>query len=274
MVDAGSGGVSAPVNPSKDPFDQLAAGVDQMQLFFELLTEQHEDFFTDLVAAVSSLPVEERFTTSIDITREHIESEFGSLEGFHATFGSESEREREQIYQLFITELGKLRDDVLQGVFFKRDPTEELVMSAAIECMEQGVDSIQENTEVSDQVLSTVIALGCRLYELGDSAEPELDTEIFWVVARCLHYLTDAWDESLLAAHPDEYPADQVREIVIEFGAVIAYRDLNISVSRGAELASLSIEEFEDRLSVFNISPRYGPGTEAELNADELIDEQ
>ncbi|MDY6765393.1 MAG: UPF0175 family protein [Halobacteria archaeon] len=60
---------------------------------------------------------------------------------------------------------------------------------------------------------------------------------------------------------------------VIESGAVLAFELLDISVSRGAELAGLSEDEFTDLLEQYGISSIYGPDSVEELYEDVDIDE-
>lgn len=56
---------------------------------------------------------------------------------------------------------------------------------------------------------------------------------------------------------PTRNAGPDVKTEVIAFGTVISYARLNISVSRGAELATLSSQEFQARLKQYDVEPRF-----------------
>jgi predicted HTH domain antitoxin len=68
-------------------------------------------------------------------------------------------------------------------------------------------------------------------------------------------------------SNPDTVDSEVARQKLREYGAVMAYRRLDISVGRGAELPDFSRFEFEKLLGEYGIEPRYGPDS-----ADGLAD--
>jgi len=112
-----------------------------------------------------------------------------------------------------------------------------------------------------------MLAILSRLHHgLADSPE-SLPDEAIWDTAYGLHCLTTE-DSEPDFPNPEGLSSDEVKEHIIEFGAVIAYARLNISISRGAELAGVSPEEFRAELDRYDVDLRFGPNSVEELYED------
>lgn len=105
-----------------------------------------------------------------------------------------------------------------------------------------------------------MLALLSRLQHILADSPESLSDDVIWDAAYGLHYLT-AGDHGPDVPNPEGMSFDEAKEQIIRFGAVIAYSRLNISLSRGAELAGVAPEGFRAELDRYDIEPRYGPNS-------------
>lgn len=268
MANAQPGGDVSQRGPAEylDPLAPLSSQFQQLKSMMELVFDDYDEFFQDLNEDILALPPEERFTQSHRALRNHIEDKFGSTDAFTAIL-PESNPAKLPVFlkQLF----DKLLTDVLEGVFFQRNPEDHLVLAALFQTLDYSIRHLEEadDQETKNRIASTMLALLSRLQNtLVDSPE-SLPDEAIWDTAFGLHCIT-AGDSGPDFPNPEGMSFDEAKEHVIEFGAVIAYARLNISLNRGAELAGVAPEEFRTKLDRYDIEPRYGPNSVEELYED------
>jgi hypothetical protein len=268
MSNAQPGGDVSQRGPGEylDPLAPLSSQFQQLESLLELVFDDYEAFVQGLIEDVLSLPPEERFTRSHEVLREHIEDRFGSTDAFAALLPqSDPEKLPAVLRQLFERVLA----DVLEGVFFQREPEDNLVLVAIFQTLSDSVHRLEttDEQEIRDRVASTMLALLSRLQNVLDDAPKSLPDEAVWDTARGLHYAT-AEDSGPDVPDPEELSFDEAKHQVIKFGAVIAYARLNISLSRAAELADVPSGEFRSTLDRYDIEPRFGPNAVEELYDD------
>lgn len=262
---------ASPSDPFSDPFAPLSTQLRQLKMMAGLLFDKPEDFFDDLFEEILAMPVEERFTSSASILLRVINEEFGSAD----VVRSQLPFDRERLLALWVELMDELLSEVLHGVFFVRNADGHLILAAAIQEVKFGLlnsVSMVENESYEDEralvVFSSLLALYARLYQTVTSGESEAGEELVRDVARALYYRTREISEAEQIPDPNGMESDEVFELVIQYGAGIAYRELDISINRGAELARCSREEFLNILDNLGISPRLGPDSASELRED------
>lgn len=268
MSNAQPGGDVSQRGPAEylDPLAPLSSQFQQLESLLELVFEDYEAFIQGLIDDVLSLPPEERFTRSHEVLREHIEDRFGSTDAFAALLPeSDPEKLPAVLSQLF----DRLLTDVLEAVLFQRDPEDHLVLAALVQTLSYSVHLLDttDEQEIRNRVASTMLALLSRLQHVLDDSPESLPNEAIWDTARGLHYAT-AEDSGPDFPNPERLSFDEAKQHVIEFGAVIAYARLNISLSRASELADVPPGEFRSKLDRYDIEPRYGPNSVEELYDD------
>jgi len=268
MSNARPGGDVSQRGPGEylDPLAPLSSQFQQLESLLELVFDDYEAFVQDLIEAVLSLPPEERFTRSHEVLREHIEDRFGSTDAFAALLPqSDPEKLPAVLRRLF----ERVLTDVLEGVLFQRDPEDNLVLAAIFQTLSDSVHRLEttDDRETRNRVASTMLALLCRIqHVLGDAPE-SLPDEAIWDTARGLHYAI-AEERDPDVPNPEELSFDEAKRHVIEFGAVIAYARLDISLSRAAEVADVPPGAFRSTLDRYDIEPRFGPNDVEELYDD------
>jgi len=167
--------------------------------------------------------------------------------------------------------VNKLLDDLLEGIFFQRSPEDHLVLAALFQGVRHGVRRVEDNGEEVDkeQILSSVLALWCQLQREIEESEEALSEDAIWDVAYGLHYIIGS-DAEPGFPNPKELCFEEAKQNVIELGAVVAYARLNISVSRGAELAELPPQEFKRKLNQYAVEPRFGPTSVEDLHGGSM----
>lgn len=137
-----------------------------------------------------------------------------------------------------------------------------LLLSIYLERAQEGFLNADRRADAGEDVkrpLSTFIALSSRLLQLlfkEDVLEEEVE-EMYRDVLRADYYLSQP--SPLDIENPENLSLKNVKERVKLEAAVIAYREVELSVNRGAELAEVSRQTFEDALIKHDIQPRYGP---------------
>lgn len=261
---------SAPGEPFEDPFEPAASWRRRLELPVQLAFEDPDAFVEGVVDDVLAMPTERRFAESHAVLRDHVEAEFGSVDAFESRLGMN----RSELVGYLVETVEQTLDETLQGVFFHRDAGEHLVVAAALEsvrwAMQRAIET--ESRAERERVAPAAVAAFCRLYSAMTRRESE-------EVPAAL--LRDVLETVNVLAGPDETAFDvgegttpeELRRMVEVFGAVVAYRDLDISVGRGAELLRCSRSEFEEVLDRFGVEPRYGPASVEELREDSFLDE-
>lgn len=270
MANAHPGGDVSQRGPADylDPLAPLSSQFQQVESMMELLFDDYETFIERLTEAILALPPEERFTRSHEVVREHVKDRFGSTDAFTAILpASNPEKLLAFLDQVF----EQLLSDVLEGVFFHRNPQEHLVLAALIQTLDR---CIQRLAEVDDQnrkerIGSTMFALLSRLRDILADSPESLPKQATVDTAYALHHLSLEGSGPEFP-NPEDHGFDEVKQQVVEFGAVIAYARLNISLSRGAEVADVSPEAFRALLDRYDVEPRFGPNSVAELYADDI----
>lgn len=268
MANAQSGGDVSQRGPSEylDPLAPLSSQFQQLKSMMELVFDDYEEFLQELNRDVLALPPEERFTRSHEVLREHVEDQFGSADAFAAVLPqSDPEKLPAFLEQVF----DKLLTDVLEGVFFQRSPEDHLILAALFQTLNYSIQRLTEADEqqVKNRIASTMLALLSRLQHVLSDSPETLPEEAVWDTAYGLHYVT-AEDDRASFPDPAEMSFEEAKQEVIEFGAVIAYARLDISLSRGAELADVAPDEFRAKLDRFDVQPRLGPNSVEELYED------
>lgn len=270
MANAQSGGDVSQRGPGEylDPLAPLSSQFQQLQSMLELVFDDYDAFLQDLNSDVLALPPEERFTQSHGVLRDHLEDHFGSADAFAALL---PESDPAKLPAFLNQVFDKLLIDVLEGVFFQRDPEAHLILAALFQTLECSIQRLDEaeNQESKNRVASTMLAMLSRLQHLLADSPESLPDEAIWDTAYGLHYVT-AGDDGPDFPSPEELWFDEVKQNVTEFGAVIAYARLDISLSRGAELAGVSPDQFRTELDRYDIEPRFGPTSVEDLYDGEI----
>jgi predicted HTH domain antitoxin len=268
-LDSSAGPPASPGDSIGDPFSPLTDQFDDLGAVLGLVYDDPQQWLARLVDELLALPPEERFTDAVAVLEEEVTEEFGSMDAFQARLpGISPDRARQFMLRL----LDRLITETLRGVWFGRDPEPHLVVVAGYAGALHGIDQFDEtDDEQVRAVFSALFAYFARLYALGidgESSDPtdEDRAELVRDVARTIWHVERAVDgEASFVDDPEAATDKQLRERVRGFGAVLAYSRLDISVGRGAELAGLSRPAFEARLEEYDVEPRFGPDSVAEL---------
>lgn len=248
--------LGSPLEPLHSQLEQFEAG---LELIFDDRLEFIDSVFDDLLSRSPN----DRFTRSPEIVREHVRAEFGSTDALKAQLLG-IDRDRLLVFLERLVE--KLRDETLESVFYERDADDHLVVISALQCILSGIWSMQDSAEQIDDegVLAVITALWARLYDLVRGNRESLDEETVRDIARARYYLAEATNDTV-PENPEKRTHDALYQDAVELGAIVAYANLNISVSRGAELAGVSRRTFESLLMEHDVRPRYGPQSVDEL---------
>lgn len=270
MANSPAGGEVSHSGPENvDPFAPLSLQIQQFEAMLELVFEDYQSFVKDLSEEILSLPPKERFTKSPEVLREHIETRFGSTDAFTALLPEANiERFHEKLGEIVEKQL----EQILPGIFYERTPDDRLVLAALFKTFHTAIDRIQdvEDEETEKRLIGSILVLACHLQGLGEGEE-SLDEEMVRDVGYAIAHVFSTSDNHSPVPDPDELDTDEARQLVREVGAVVAYTRLNISVSRGGELAGVTTEEFSKVLQSFGIQPRHGPITIDELHEDSVL---
>ncbi|MDS0259747.1 UPF0175 family protein [Haloarcula sp. S1CR25-12] len=122
-----------------------------------------------------------------------------------------------------------------------------------------------DEPEDKDQLLSETLALNSWLILAAAGEVEQFDERILRDIFYARYYETKrhGCDPKF---DPAELSFGEMRRKLVIDAVVAIYDRRDISVSRGAELAAVSIEQFERILEAAGISPNYGPESGAELN--------
>lgn len=266
MANAQPGGDVSQRGPADylDPLASVSSQFQQLQSLLALVFDDYEGFVEELTDDILATPPERRFTHSLEVLQEHVEERFGSTDAFTAVL---PESNPDRIPVVVDQLIDRLLDDLLEGVFHQREPEDRLVLVALFQGIRYGMQRIEEDEELEarEQIVSSILALISRLHRDLDDSQDSISDDVTRDVAYGLHYITTG-DEGPQFPYPDEVSFEESKQNVIELGAVVAYARLDISVSRGAELAGLPPQEFREVLDQYDVEPRFGPTSLGELS--------
>lgn len=247
------------------PLETLSSELRTYRAVLELLIDDPDEFVDEVVDEVLAMPADRRFESSVTVLEEHAREAFGSVEAFWSQFPA---GDPEKALDLLETLSKKLRDETLEGVFQYRDPETHLVLVAAYQLLLDAVGRIDatEDDEERRRLVSTCVALLARIYDASANRTDEdgVGTELRTIADDVGWAISELYDRH----DPTEVDPETALEGIRAFGAVVAYGNLDISVSRGAELAKVSTTEFETTLAEGDVRPRYGPESVEELRRD------
>lgn len=247
------------LNVDLDEFKQL------VEMFIEEIgTEQ----LMQASNASLALPPEERFAECIDCWMPILTG--GELERHEEAGTAEGSPLPAHIYQRFNQIFNLLQSKVLRNVLTEPDRgTDYALLALFIDRQQRIFNEIDRRGADSDdkeakRLLSTYFAAASRWYKLSmgeaDVQYKDIAADIRWI-----DYSSKPPDQRVLATPPSERDTHDLVGDVVKEAAVLAYDHLDITVSRGAELAEISIQQFQQLLVDNDIRPRYGPTTPDEL---------
>lgn len=258
---------STPGEPFEDPYGPWTSVRRRIEMALQFVFDDPGEFVDKLVEDVLSRPAAERFAVADELLREHLAEEFGSP----AAFENRLPVDRAELLEHLRDEVERALDETLQGVFFHRDASGHLVVAAALESIRWAVGRTLDDPAGTTGCAATAVTVFCRLYSATTRRSEETPTGLLRDVVRAVNAITGPDGAGFDVT--DRSDADELRRMVDAFGAVVAYRDIEISVGRGAELAGRSREGFEELLDRFGVEPRYGPSSVEDLREDALVDE-
>lgn len=252
-----------------DPFAPIEEQLQDLDALLGMFNGDFKQLVENLYSRVADLPPEERFTDSVRVAETAVSESFGSSEVLESMLPFGPDR----LGNFMDRFLDKLIEDTIERVWFGRDNETSVILAAGYTTLRYGFKQIDIESETQrDRYFSAFLAYFSRLYDLAQEDElSKSDSDrLIRDVARTIYYveiLTDG--KSSTINDPESDNIDRLRQRVAEFGAVVVYSRLNISVGRGAELAGISRPEFEDLLQAYDFSPRYGPDSVDELYENE-----
>lgn len=256
-------GPQGPLGPIQTEFKKL-------NLFFGLIFEDPERSLREISQEILSMDEHERFTTSMRVFEERFAEAVGDVEALQALAPNV---ESDRLLQL----LDSVFDDMLVRLFAeidrKRNVEALVVLVAGVLGVQSGVQGL-ESDELSDerkrQIVSSMLAFLVRLQTLLEQDEPnESDIRALTRdVGVAIYYIDEGLEGESNFPDPASAEYSTIRSAVLEFGAVVVYLNMPISLGRGAELADTSRFEFENSLSDYDIEVRTGPSSVDELYDD------
>lgn len=256
------------------PFRVVADRSQSMVDIIEVFTSIFD--LPDLVETakeIVSLPPEERFTRSVAEFKELLTDSEGepSEQVEERLSGVDKDVVMPRLLNVVQDMLGTLETSIIEGVLTDRNESRGYVVLGLYFAETRRAFSDLSHYEDSDDfevLLSTVIALYSRILLIAFREQTEVNEDMLRDVVRADYYRNKVI-YGQTGDNPEELPLETVEKKVLLDGAVLAYSKLDITVSRGAELANVSTDEFETTLVENGIRPRYGPASEEELFGDE-----
>jgi predicted HTH domain antitoxin len=268
------GGVQSKPNGSPDaPLRHFSNQFGAIEAALQFVIDDPAEVAAEIFEAVLDLPREQRFSESIVEVESVVTPRIGSEEVLKTQL---REFEPDDFVSLPREQLDSLLEDTIERVFFVRDASPTLVICGAYEIARQCSQIVGENQDddLNERALSSMVALIARLYE-GSTAETvgqewleALATDVLWA-SHAVRENTQSESDAIA----EEFEPSEALEEAVRFGAVVAYARLDISVSRGAELAGLPVADFEQELKRYDVQIRYGPTSTDDLEGNVLNDE-
>lgn len=246
----GGSGDTGPREPRDDPLGPYHSRVRTASAVLEVVFDDPEAFLEAVFAGINERSESDRFEAASDVLEEHVRAEFGSFDAFEEALGIED------VPGLVERALVDLIADTVERVFFVRDPCGTLVVTAAYAVALEALRASTTDRYAIEarHARSICLALLARIHDgsTRETVDPDWLETLAADVARGARALFEQERDWFGGGEDAEH---EVRR----FGAVVAYAELDISVSRGAELAGTSVETFEAALESFGVTPRYGP---------------
>ena len=225
--------------------------------------------FFEAIEDIQSMDPGQRFTKSADRLHTVFSEEAGGEVGDLFDDYDSSPISRE-MYEAFDNVWDLLQQAVLKDLRRSRDNEDaRLLLALYLEKAQEAFVEFDRSIEHDENIkrpLSIFIALSSRLIEIVFSDDGTADEEMLRDVAQADYYLSDS--PSMLTQYPEEISDEEIRKMVRLEGAVLAYDQIDISVSRGAELADVPQSRFKEALERYGITPKYGPDS-----IDDLVKE-
>lgn len=257
--------ISGP-NGSGGAAEQFKQFSDQLTAFLEQIPGVNPDYLKEMSHEVLEMPPEERFTQSMDVLTERMVSEVEE---------SEFDVNTDMLEQFFPVLMKQLTDDLdrvghrsLEFIVESREGARlSMVISLYFEAISELLQLLYEQSlsdDLDEPLPSVALALNSRLMDFQEENFETLYEDLIEDVVYANYYLADATDRPT-PTHPSELSDRRMQKHILAMGATKAYRNLDISLSRGAELAGMSLDEFEAALSQQGIQPTQGPDADEEL---------
>lgn len=265
---------------------QLAIDLTDYRKPLKRIVEEFElTEFINLCETVVSMAPEERFTESheryVSFFTQLIYSEDPESEPADEITSFLEEYASDPLSRKVYTEIDDLwrlvQGMLLRQVRYDREHDwQYLILGVYLDRAHQAfvnADRHAGESDVLEDLLSVFAALSSRMVLIVLGEQSELTEEIVRDVPRAEFYIQKA-----VGDEPDENPADRsferIQQDVFKEGAVLAYQKADISMSRGAELAEISIKEFEGALDDAGIEAKYGPSSVDELYSGTGVSKQ
>ena len=257
--------------PSQRVANPLAPFKEQLEAYtstLELIYDDFGEWVAELVADVLELSSEARFTGSVDVFEEHLTREFGSPDAFESQLPNWNEETAQEFSDQLIE---RVLRRTLEQIWYVRDPEPYLLIAVGFVSIQYGLRHAREMAERNRKVaLSSTLGYLARLYDVAESGADadQLNEELVRDTARLIYHIERAVDsESESIDDPESDDITDLRVEIRRLGAVIAYSRLDISLSRGAELAGVPQPVFRELLAESGVTARFGPS-----DADDLLD--
>ncbi len=225
--------------------------------------------FLEAIDDIQSMEPKERFTRSAG----RLNSAFTSGEGTELNQALESEHSGPisvDMYRVFDEFWTVFQRTVFQSLQrSRRNEKQKVLLGIYLEKAQEAFLKIDERIESGESVdipLSIFITLSGRLIQTSLYDEESLGSDLFRDVLRADFYLTES--DSILIQDPEGLSEEEAKQRALIEGSVLLYKNEEISVSRGAELADVPLSVFEEELESRGIRPDYGPE-----NLDEFASE-
>ena len=269
-VNGPSSASSGPIQAVESMSNNLWGAVEQFRLLGlspERILDAQED--------VLELPPEERFTDSIAVLEEHFIDGAASDVAFELDDGARSLTKQllPTFVDVFDEQIQTLQDNALNVLLATRDEdAEALVVAVYFEQLREAWQVLYEEALTPDGVdrvtVSTLLALNSRLMDVHSEPPEGIYADLAADAAYGEYYLAQVQDREA-PSDPADLSSERIEQRVRVAGAVLAYKRLNISVNRGAELAEMSRDEFEAALLSEGVQPRQGPDANEPLWDDD-----
>jgi len=276
-VETNMAATSDSVDSPQGPFERLST---EYRSVLSLLENAARVFdlpsFVEAAEAVVSRPDEERFRMSPE--------EIGEIHGV----GDGDERHVVKRVAWLLGDIGKgklvskllavlegplteMRDEALEQVLVNPEQDREAtILALYLDRLLDVQEALSQRVRFSDdadELFACWHVLMCRVVLVGEGEQTRVTDDMFVDIAFAAYRLAESSGREP-GAYPSRRPIDSLRAEVRREAAVLAYEELDVSVSRGAELAGTRVSEFEAVLADHGVRPGYGPDDPSELFED------
>lgn len=262
------------VGAQQGPFERLSTEYRSVLSLVESVTEVLDlPSVVETAETVVDRPADERFRMSPEEIGETYgvgrEDERPLLKRLAWVTGSLGRRTLlEKLLGVVERLLTEMREGALEGILNSREQERDaLILALYVQKTIDVQDELRRRLARSDDAADLFAcwhALISRVVLVGEGEQNRVTDEMLVDLAFADARLAEARGEDSVTP-PLERPVDGIREDAVREAAVLAYDRLDITVSRGAELAGVGVEAFEDLLASHGVRPRYGPDDPSEL---------